>query len=64
VAQRNLEEVAILLHPADSVAVLKRPLKPSDEVLLGSKVLHITSPIGAGHKIALSMIADGAPVKK
>jgi altronate hydrolase len=63
-AQRNFEDVAIILHKSDSVAVLKRPVKQGDEVLFGSKILHITAPIGAGHKIALSAIGDGAAVRK
>jgi altronate hydrolase len=62
--RRNFEDVAIMLHKSDSVAVLKRPVKPGDDVLFGSQVLHIRAPIGAGHKIALSALVDGAAVRK
>ena len=63
-AQKQFDEVAILLHPSDSVAVLKRPLKPGDELCFGSEALPIVVPIGAGHKIALHALVDGAPVRK
>ena len=63
-AQKQFDDVAILLHPSDSVAVLKRPLKSGDELLFGSQMLPVATPIGAGHKIALRAIADGAPVRK
>ena len=53
-AQKNFDDVAILLRDNDSVGVLKRPVKAGDEVIQGPLPLRITQNIGAGHKIALS----------
>jgi altronate hydrolase len=63
-ALKTLADVAILLHHADNVAVLKRPLKPGDELQLNSQSLRISTPIPAGHKIATCAITDGGPVRK
>lgn len=61
---RHFEEIAILLHPADNVAVVKKRLAPGDEVPFKSSRLIVTERIGPGHKIALSPIAREAPVRK
>jgi altronate hydrolase len=61
---RNFEEWAVLLRPEDDVAVLKRPLKPGDELSNGSLRWVAPSLIPAGHKIALRHIADGDAVRK
>src|SRR5947209_5577615 len=61
---RNFDEIAVLLRNDDTVAVLKRPLKAGEEIVNGSLQFHATQNIGAGHKIALTEIADGAPVRK
>ena len=63
-AQKRFEEAAVLLHPCDSVAVLKRAVKAGDELVNGSVALQITQTIGAGHKIALTELADSAPVRR
>jgi len=63
-AQRDFNETAVRLRAADSVAVLKRPVKAGDDLNGGPTALHIRENIGAGHKIALEEIPDGAPVKK
>src|SRR5690348_3715169 len=63
-AQREFAHYALVLHRADTVAVLKRPVKPGDELINGPLCLHITQPIGAGHKIALAQIAAGSLVLK
>src|SRR6266404_3900032 len=63
-AQRNFQEIALLLHRDDDVAVLKRPLKTGDVVRYGSGDLHIAEPIAAGHKLAVKAITAGAPVRK
>jgi arabinonate dehydratase len=60
----KLENVAVVLHPSDSVAVLKRPVKAGDVLLNGSAQLRVADNIGAGHKLALVVIPDGAPVRK
>jgi altronate dehydratase len=63
-AQKYFTDVAVLLHDADDVAVLKRPVKAGDELRNGSLDLRVAQNIGPGHKIALKEIADGAPVRK
>jgi altronate hydrolase len=62
--QKAFEEVAVLLNPGDSVAVLKRPLKAGDELVQGKGFLRANENIGAGHKVALVEIPAGAPVRK
>ncbi len=63
-AQQKLDAAVIVLHHADSVAVVKRPLKAGDELLNGSLRLRVAQDIGPGHKIALARIGDGEPVTK
>jgi len=63
-SQRTFAEVAVVLRETDSVAVLKRPVKAGDELLRGAARFRVTQDIGAGHKIALDEIPDGAPVRK
>jgi altronate hydrolase len=63
-AQRNFDDCAIILRENDQVAVLKRTVKAGDELLNGAHRLTVTQTIGAGHKVALVEIADGAPVRK
>ncbi len=60
----NFADAAVVLRGTDSVAVLKRPVKAGDELINGAVHLRVAENIGAGHKIALSEIADGAPVRK
>jgi altronate hydrolase len=62
--QPSLEDSALILHRTDNVAVLKRPLKPGEELSNGSSQLQITQLIGAGHKIALQEIPAGGLVRK
>ena len=63
-AQRNFDDVALLLRDTDSVAVLKRPVKAGDELTNGAAPLHVRQNVAPGHKIAVREIEDGAPVKK
>jgi altronate hydrolase len=58
------DEVALRLHESDSVAVLKKPLKIGTELLSGASRLVLARDIPQGHKVALSSIADGEPVRK
>ncbi len=62
--QKAFTDFAIILHGADDVAVLKRPVKAGDELVDGPLQLHILQLIPAGHKIALQEIAPDAPVRK
>jgi len=63
-SEKNFAEIALVLHPADSVAVLKRPVKAGEELRDGSRRIRVAENIGAGHKIALNEIAEGAAVRK
>src|SRR5436190_18116709 len=62
--RRAFEQAALILHPADTVAVLKQPVKAGDELVNGSNALRVLKNIGAGHKVALKEIADAAPVRR
>ncbi|MGO8676859.1 MAG: UxaA family hydrolase [Limisphaerales bacterium] len=60
----KFDHIAILLHPGDSVAVLKERVKAGDELVSGSFSLRAAQDIGPGHKIAVREIAADAPVMK
>ncbi|HXJ59357.1 MAG TPA: altronate dehydratase family protein [Verrucomicrobiae bacterium] len=63
---KNFSDYALILREGDDVAVVKKPLKAGDELLLASGKIQLPVPesIGAGHKLALRAVAAGAPVKK
>src|SRR5205809_6571506 len=63
-AARQLQHVAVLLHPRDNVAVLKKAVRAGDELVHDSVLLVISQNVAAGHKIALVEIADSAPIHK
>src|SRR6266446_2918816 len=63
-SQRRFEDVAVALREDDTVAVLKAPVKTGDELVNGSVRLRVAQDIGPGHKIALTEVADGQPVRK
>jgi altronate hydrolase len=60
----KFDDVAVRLHPADEVAVLKRTVKGGAELVNGVLRVTATKNIPAGHKIALTPIRDGAPVRR
>jgi altronate hydrolase len=62
--RHELDDCALILRPGDDVAVLKRPVKPGDELLGANRCLQVRETIGAGHKIALRDIPEGEPVRK
>jgi len=62
--QIPFEQVALRLHEADQVAVLKRALPAGAELVQGALHVTATRPIPAGHKIALAAVKDGEPVRK
>jgi len=61
---KGFAEFAVLLRDNDNVAVLKRPIKSGDELVNVSTQLRALENIGAGHKIAVAEIPDGAPVRR
>src|SRR6266566_1170184 len=63
-AQRDFDEVAVLLRENDSVAVLKKPVKAGDELVNGSFRFRVAQSIGPGHKVSLMEIPNGEPVRK
>ena len=60
----NFQDVAICLHPSDSVAVLKRPLKLGTVLVCAANNLTLTRDVPQGHKIALVEIPEGEPIRK
>ncbi|HEY6225854.1 MAG TPA: altronate dehydratase family protein [Verrucomicrobiae bacterium] len=61
---KGFGDIALLLRDNDNVAVLKRAVKAGDELINGSAQLRAVENIGAGHKIAVAEIPDGAPVRR
>jgi altronate hydrolase len=60
-----LQDVALRLHPQDSVAIAKVDLCPG--VLLevwGDGPIPLRQPVPSGHKVALRYIAAGEPVRR
>ena len=56
--------LALRLHPADNVAILKRTVKSATTILCGNTEVLTSTTIPAGHKVALSSIAEGAPITR
>ena len=52
------------ITPSDNVAVALRPLAPGEKVEAEGETLMVTSPVPAGHKIALCDLAPGERVIK
>ncbi len=63
-ARRNFGEVALLLSPADNVAVLKRSVHPGDCLVSDAFTFSAQEEIPSGHKIAVTQISEGAPIRK
>jgi hypothetical protein len=58
------ESLLLRLHPDDNVLTVLRPLPPGTLIEVGGTKVHITKPLGLGHKIAATKIASGAKVIK
>ena len=56
--------MALLVHPADTVAVALQPLAAGDEVAVGETRVTLRDDVPAGHKIALRALAPGEAVVK
>ena len=52
---------AILLHPKDSVAIARVPLRPGQKLQVNEEVT-VAAEIPAGHKLAIRAISPGEPV--
>jgi altronate dehydratase len=55
---------AIVLDPADNVAVALRALVEGEEIVVEGATLRATAAIPTGHKLARRAIAEGDPVLK
>src|SRR5262245_34571900 len=60
----RLEHWALRLRDADDVAVLKRTIKAGTQLLNGTHSFRAAQTIPAGHKIALTHVPLGNPVRK
>src|SRR5262249_19369266 len=58
------EPRAVMLRDEDNVAVAARPIPRGFVLRVGGRTIEIREPIGLGHKVALTDIAPGAPVRK
>jgi len=54
----------LLLHPGDSVYVLRDQIAAGETVLVSSTAVAFAQPLGLGHKIARVAVAEGEPVIK
>ncbi|CAN5720852.1 altronate dehydratase family protein [soil metagenome] len=55
---------AVLLREVDNVAVAASPLPRGAEVDVGGRTIVVREPIGLGHKLAVTDIEPGEPVRK
>jgi len=60
----NFEIFALRLRADDDVAVLKRRVKSGTELQFANGSITVRGDIPAGHKLALTEIRDGDPVRK
>ncbi len=55
---------AVVLRTEDTVAVAARPIPRGFRLQLGGRTIEVREPIGLGHKVALTDINPGEPVRK
>jgi altronate hydrolase len=61
----DLDEVAVLLHPEDGVAIAKRPLAGGTVLRLpGGELVRLAQLVPSGHKVSLRRVAQGDPVRR
>ncbi|MEO7247599.1 MAG: UxaA family hydrolase [Novosphingobium sp.] len=54
----------VLIHPADNVLVVVRPVRAGDELVIDGITLRAAEFVGIGHKLARRELAAGATVIK
>ncbi|HEV2109367.1 MAG TPA: altronate dehydratase family protein [Thermomicrobiales bacterium] len=59
-----LDQVAVLLHPEDEVAIAKQPLLPRTTLTTANGEVKVTAMIPPGHKFALRDVPEGEPVHR
>ncbi|MCC6313575.1 MAG: altronate dehydratase, partial [Thermomicrobiales bacterium] len=60
----NLDEVAVVLNPGDTVAIAKVPLLPRTVLRAGDSEISVGQMIPPGHKIALRPVAKGDEIRR
>ena len=55
---------AVLLRGDDNVAVAARPIPKGFVITVGGRTVEVREPIALGHKVALTAIETGSPVRK
>ena len=60
----DLADVAVLLHPADGVAIAKVPLLPRTVLRTAMGEIQVRGMIPSGHKVALRTVDRGAAVRR
>ncbi|HZT33104.1 MAG TPA: altronate dehydratase family protein [Bryobacteraceae bacterium] len=58
------ENSAILLNPADNIAVARVPLAAGNELRIGGQTITVRDAVPAGHKVALRAIQPGEVVHR
>jgi len=64
VAKEQLAEIALLLHPSDSVAIARRAIKAGTQLVIGGASITARNDVPAAHKIALADIAPDQPLRR
>ncbi len=59
-----LEQVALVLHPEDNVAVAKVPIEAGTILLWQGQPLQVKELVPVGHRLALTDLPAGTPVKQ
>jgi altronate hydrolase len=60
-----LRQVAIRLHPTDHVVVAKTPLPPGMSLVLeDDSVVTVRQLVPSGHKLAVTSVASGEPIRR
>ena len=54
----------VLLSPDDTVVVAARPIPKGSRIEVAGQTIEVTEPIALGHKVAITPIPVGAPVRK
>ncbi len=61
----SLDELAVLLHPDDDVAIAKGQLAPGTVLVVSEGTsVRVEQAIPSGHKVALRVIPEGEPIRR
>jgi hypothetical protein len=61
----DISEVAVILDPADAVAIAKKPLMPGTMLRMADKTeLRVSGMVPPGHKVALKALAVDDPIRR